>query len=101
MGGEAFNYKEFWIKEIADELKEVIDNAGKPVPNDATPIDSLYYSEDEFYRDFKPETKKIMRMAYNKLIDAYGYITQITEMLSEDVDEDYFLEHFDKHKREK
>ena len=84
MSGGRFDYKQYVIEEIRDEIERALARAGKPIPE-----------EDEWlsgsYPDFSDEVKEEFRKGVEYLRKAHIYAHRIDWLLSGDDGEDGFL----------
>ena len=90
MSGGYFEYRQIQIWDIAQEIKEIIDNN--------------HQSPDEFGytigRNFSPKTIEKFIEAYDLLIRAYLYAQRIDWLVSDDDGEDSFHERLKEDLRE-
>lgn len=88
MSGGAYEYQQFAIEHIAEEIEQRLLNAGRPIPRD-------YYDHwpeinrekrflDETYPDYSQETIAIMKRTIYVLRMAYIYAQRVDWMLSGD-----------------
>ena len=99
MSGGHFDYRQFHIEQIADEIEQTILKAGREIPEDVLKREwygySLgYYDDtiDKFYPDYSPKTIAIMKQAVYVLRLAYIYAQRIDWMLSGDDGEETLAE---------
>ena len=83
MGGGRFEYRQIQIWDIAQEIKEIIDNNHNQSP------DEFGYT---IGRNFSPKTIEKFIEAYDILIQAYLYVQRIDWLVSGDDSEDSFHE---------
>lgn len=83
MSGGHFDYKEFWLGEIADSVEDLIKS------NDDTTLDDFGYERGRFYSH---KTLQHFQEAVNMLRTAYVYIKAIDYLVSCDDGEDTFLD---------
>ena len=94
MSGGAFEYKEFWIEEISEEIQSEIDNSGKEIPLEDRDNDEDWYEkypEDKYYREHSDEVLNELKDAVEALKRAYVYAKRIDMYLSDDDGEGTFL----------
>lgn len=83
MSGGHFEYRQIQIWDIAQEIKELIDNNHNQSPDEfGYPIG----------RNFSPKTIEKFIEAYDILIQAYLYVQRIDWLVSNDDSEDSFHE---------
>ena len=94
MSGGFFDYNERKIIEIAEDIKDVIQKNGKPIP-----VNELSYSERNEYNLLKPKYKEYEPAIIEKfeeglaaLKEAYMYAWNIDRFLSGDMSEKTFKE---------
>lgn len=91
MSGGHFEYQQIQIWNIAQEIKELIDN------NHNQSLDEFGYP---IGRNFSPKTIEKFIEAYDLLIRAYLYAQRIDWLVSDDDDEDSFHERLKEDLRE-
>lgn len=95
MSGGAFDYKQYAIAQIAEEIQHELENAGKEKPREELWKDKEWYEkypEDKFYPNYTPEVKEQMKEAVKALRIAYTYAKRVDWLLSGDDGEESFLE---------
>lgn len=96
MSGGAFDYSQYKIREIHEEIQSRLDNMGKEKPEDELKyydkeqLDK--YPEDRFYRDESEEVKKIFAEGIEILKKAEIYAQRIDWFLSGDDGEESLIE---------
>ena len=95
MSGGHFEYWQYHIDRIAEDVKDVIVKNHVEVPSDEH--DSWDYDENgnvepwaKYYYDFTPETIERFKEGYRKLKEAYIYAQRIDWFLSGDDSEETF-----------
>lgn len=71
MSGEIFDYKEFWIDQLADELEVAIFNEEAKIKDNS----QWHYSKD---------TIRFMKKVYRRLREDYVYAKRLAYLLSGD-----------------
>ena len=93
MSGGHFDYKQYNIRNIADEISEVLERQGKERHKRDMYGSIDYYNnnpEEKVYETYSPEVQSRMRCSnHNK--KAYVYAQRIDWFLSGDDGEDSFL----------
>ena len=98
MSGGAFDYHQYFIGDMIDEIEQRILRAGQKIPRVTHERDNYYswrYGEDipeEFYTDYSPKTIAIMKRPIYVLRMAFIYAQRIDWMLSGDDGEDDLVE---------
>lgn len=97
MSGGHYDYMQYNIARIAEEVKDVIVKNNVEVPN--RQHESWDYDKDgnlhpwaKYYYCFEPETIEKFKVAYQKLQEAYIYAQRIDWLLSGDDGEETFHE---------
>ena len=91
MSGGAFNYKQYIIRDIADEIEQEIIQAGRKIPTEVWKNDWHGYSfdeKDQYYSTYNRKTIDIMKRAVYVLRMAHIYAQRIDWMLSCDDSEE-------------
>ena len=92
MSGGAFNYQQYSIEEIADEIEQEIIEAGREIPQEIWVKNHWYGSSfddsDRTYPTYERKTIDIMKRAVYVLRMAYIYAKRIDWMLSGDDSEE-------------
>ena len=95
MSGGSYDYMQYNIKRIAEEVKDVIVKNMVEVPNHEH--ESWDYDKDgnlhdwaKYYYCYKPETVEKFKEGYRKLQEAYIYAQRIDWLLSGDDGEETF-----------
>lgn len=94
MSGGEFDYKQWIIGDIADQIQEYIDRQGGELKGEDRYETRNYYKEhpDEgYYETFSPEVNTKMKEAVYILRKAHIYAQRIDWLLSDDDGEDSFL----------
>lgn len=95
MSGGAFEYNQYRINDIIDDIKSEIDNNGKEIPEeDRLDTKGWYdkYPEDKYYAEYSDDVIKEMKKSIYFLERAYVYSQRIDWYLSGDDGEDSFFE---------
>lgn len=95
MSGGAFDYKQYTISDIADEIEQEIIQAGRKIPTEDWENDWHGYSfdeKDQYYSTYNRKTIGIMKRAVYVLRMAHIYAQRIDWMLSGDDSEESFEE---------
>lgn len=85
MSGGKFNYDQYKIKEIADDIQELLDRQGKEIPDDG-----WCYSYDGLYETYPEEVQEAMKKGVEMLRVAHIYAQRIDWFLSGDDGEESF-----------
>ena len=94
MSGGYFDYGQYHINDIADNIEEVLDKQGKEMPKDELYCSEEYYEkypEEQFYTIYPKEVQERMREAVRQLRIAAIYAQRVDWLLSGDDGEDSFL----------
>lgn len=103
MSGGRFDYKQYNIRNIADEISEVLERQGKERDKRDMYGHADYYDnnpEERLYETYSPEVQSRMREAVSVIRKAYVYAQRIDWFLSGDDGEDSFLRQLDEELRE-
>ena len=103
MSGGRFDYKQYNIRSIADEISEVIERQGKERDKRDMYGSIDYYNdnpEEKLYETYSPEVQSRMREAVSVIRRAYVYAQRIDWYLSGDDGEGSFLSRLDEELRE-
>lgn len=107
MSGGAFDYKQWHIQEIADEIEQRILSAGLRMPKEELIREGYGYSPnfdldhaEEYHRDFESKTIEIMERAVYVLRMAYIYTQRVDWMLSGDDGEDDLVKRLEEELKE-
>ena len=103
MSGGRFDYKQYNIRNIADEISEVLERQGKERDKRDMYGPADYYDnnpEEKLYETYSPEVQSRMRDAVSVIRKAYVYAQRIDWFLSGDDGEDSFLSQLDEELRE-
>lgn len=95
MSGGRFEYKQYELSMICDEIKHELEICGTPKPNDELFSDPAYYEkypEAKLYPKYSKETRKAFLKAMFYLKIAEIYVQRIDWFLSGDDSEETFLE---------
>jgi len=94
MSGGRFEYKQFEIGQIADEIENYLRNMGKKMedPIFSEEYMAKHYPEGMFHTDYSKETKEKFRYAVKLLREAHVYVQRIDWLLSGDDGEETFHE---------
>lgn len=99
MPGGHFDYKEFYIKEILDQLIEEYVKQGSLKNEEDLMDDELYYKNypnEKYYDVLPPNVNTKLMEAFTLLKQSYIYITQLDRYLSGDINEESLIEQIDK-----
>ena len=103
MSGGAFDYQQYHIEEIADEIEQEIIEAGREIPQEIWTINHWYGSSfdnsDRTYPTYERRTIDIMKRAVYVLRMAYIYAKRIDWMLSGDDSEESLAKRLDEELR--
>ena len=103
MSGGHFDYKQYNIRNIADEISEALERQGKERHKRDMYGSIDYYNdnpEEKFYETYSPEVQSRMKDAVSVIRKAYVYVNRIDWYLSGDDGEDSFLSRLDEELRE-
>ena len=97
MSGGRFEYWQYHISHIAEEIKDVIVKNKVEVPSDKHERwdydeNGNLYDDAKYYYNFEPEVIEKFKEGYKKLKEAYVYAQRIDWLLSGDDGEDNFIE---------
>ena len=96
MSGGAFEYQQYHIEEIADDIEQEIIEAGREIPQEIWSNNHRYGSSiddsDRTYPTYERKTIDIMKRAVYVLRMAYIYAKRVDWMLSGDDGEDTLAE---------
>jgi len=95
MSGGHFDYKQYWINDIADSIELELDRQGKEKPRDELYYNKEYYDEypeDKFYPTYSEIVQEKMKEAIKQLRIAAVYAQRIDWFLSGDDNEESFIE---------
>jgi len=96
MSGGHFNYDQYRITGIADDIERILERQGKPRPKE-----ELYYDDGEWYKKhpeellyytYPVEVQEELKTAVKILRQAAIYAHRVDYLLSGDDDEENFLE---------
>jgi len=102
MSGGIFDYRQFNIESIAEEIEEIINRQGKERPRDNCHSKEWYdkYPEDRFYPTYsKEEVQEKLKEAVKALRVAYVYAHRVDRFFAGD-DGEEFMEKIDKELKE-
>ena len=94
MSGGAFEYKQFWISQIAEDIKQHLENQGKLREDVDDPYRKEFYDEypeDKYEPTESEEVQEKMREAVKALKVAHIYAQRVDWYLSGDDGEESFL----------
>lgn len=95
MSGGAFDYRQRYIEDIADEIEQEIIEAGREIPQEIWAKNHWYASSfddsDRTYPTYERKTIDIMKRAVYVLRMAYIYAKRIDWMLSGDDSEESWV----------
>ena len=104
MSGGAFDYLQYHIEEIADDIEQEIIEAGREIPQEIWVKNHWYGSSyddtDRTYPTYERKTIEIMKRAVYVLRMAYIYAKRVDWMLSGDDSEDTLVKRLDKELKE-
>lgn len=98
MSGGHFDYKQYWINDIADSIELELDRQGKEKPRDELYYNKEHYDEypeDKFYPTYSIIVQEKMKEAIKQLRIAYVYVRRIDWFLSGDDSEESFIRRLD------
>jgi hypothetical protein len=98
MSGGHFDYKQYWINDIADSIERELNRQGKEKPKDELYCGRYYYdeyTEEKFYPTYSDAVQEKMREAVKQLRLAAIYAQRIDWFLSGDDSEESFIERLD------
>ena len=78
MSGGSFDYKEWHIENIADDIQHILERQGKEIPEDER------WGSLETYETYSEEVQKIMKDGVDFLRKAYIYSKRIDYFLAGD-----------------
>jgi hypothetical protein len=87
MSGGHFDYKQYQIREIADNVEQIIRNNNKEKPEE----DKNYFDSDYYYQ-YPPEVIEKFKEGLNVLRQAEVYAQRIDWLVSGDDGDETFLE---------
>ena len=95
MSGGYFDYKEWHIKNMIEEIERIMrDNNMPKRKEDLEPWDydetGQIKEKNKYYYEYSPETISVFKKAVNALKMAYAYAHRIDYLLEGDDDEDSF-----------
>ena len=100
MSGGAFEYQQYHIEEIADDIEQEIIEAGREIPQEIWEKNHWYGSSyddtDRTYPTYERKTIDIMKRAVYVLRMAYIYAKRVDWMLSGDDSEEALVKRLDK-----
>ncbi len=94
MSGGAFDYKQYFIEYIADEIEQRILKSGREIPQEVLSRDPWHghwgddFDAPQFYPNYNHKTMDIMKRAVYVLRLAHIYAQRVDWMLSGDDGED-------------
>ena len=93
MSGGTFDYRQFNIESIAEEIEEIINRQGKERERDNCHSKEWYdkYPEDRFYPTYSKEVQGRFKEAVKALRTAYIYACRVDWFLAGDDGEESFL----------
>ena len=94
MSGGHFEYNQYGIRDIWEEIQNILDKQGRRLPEDELYGSKDYYSEypeEELYPTYSPEVQGVFIDAINLLKRAEIYAQRIDWFLSGDDGEESFL----------
>lgn len=94
MSGGRFEYKQYHITGIADEIEHYLNRQGKEKPKDELWMSEEYYKEyprEKYYETYAEEVQEKMRNAVKALKIAAIYAQRVDYFLSGDDGEENFL----------
>ena len=103
MSGGAFDYQQYHIEEIADEIEQEIIKAGRDIPQEIWAKNHYYGSSfdnsGQTYPTYERKTIDIMKRAVYVLRMAYIYAKRVDWMLSGDDSEESLAKRLDEELR--
>ncbi len=94
MSGGHFDYKQYQISEIADDIERILNRQGKEKPKDELYWDIEYfekYPEEKFYPTYSEIIQEKMREAVKQLRISTVYVQRVDWFLSGDDGEENFI----------
>jgi len=94
MSGGHFDYKQYRINEIIDDIEFQLNRQGKEIPNDELYGNNEYYEkypEEKFYITYPEEIQEKMKDAIKALKIAFVYAQRVDWFLSGDDGEENFI----------
>ena len=95
MSGSHFEYSQYDIKAIGDEISKILDSQGKEIPKDEQFLNNGCIENGtggEYYETFPEKVEEKFKEAVEQLKRAYVYVQRIDWYLSGDDSEETFLE---------
>jgi len=102
MSGGAFDYKQYFIGYIADDIEQRILKSGREIPQEVLSRDPWHghweddFNIPQFYPKYNRKTMDIMKRAVYVLRLAHIYAQRVDWMLSGDDGEDCLVERLEK-----
>ena len=94
MSGGHFDYKQYWINDIADTIECELNKQGKEKPKDELYCNKEYYAEypeEKFYPIYSEIVQEKMKEAVKQLRIAAIYAQRVDWFLSGDDGEESFI----------
>lgn len=95
MSGGHFEYNQYKINDIAEEIEKILNRQGKEKPSEDLWCRSDYYEkypEERYYYTYPKEVQDAMKEAIKQLKIAAIYAHRVDRLLSGDDGGDYFIE---------
>lgn len=102
MSGGHFDYREYSIKSIIEDLKDVLKHNKKEIPEKELLGDSeLYekYPDEKLYYNYSDETVSYIKKTIKLLKKSYKFTKHIDLLICGDYSEDTFLEKLTKNNK--
>lgn len=94
MSGGHFDWKQYRILEMADDIAQALRNAGTRIPKNSIDYPGKqmikHYPEMKYYQDYSERTKRKFRKIVIHLRQAYDYVHNVDWLLSGDDGEEEF-----------
>lgn len=94
MSGGTFDYKQYELGRIADEIQERLDQQGKEIPRRERYLQDEHYEkypEDRLYPTYSQKVQERFKEAIKVILIAKVYIHRVDYFLAGDDGEDSFL----------
>jgi hypothetical protein len=94
MSGGRFDYAQYRIQQIADDIERELERQGQSIEIESW--EREYYPNGKFHETYSPEVQKHFKDAIDTLKKAYIYAHRIDYFLSGDDGEESFLMRLEK-----
>lgn len=91
MSGGHWDYFQYRLEEVVDDLKMAINNNGKKITAEEAEWLCPLEKEDSFHREFSKETLEGFRKVIETVSKAHLYINSVDRLMSGDDGEDDFI----------